>query len=97
MGKRKTAYISITAKLLVIFLSVLIIVNVLLGMVAYRISSDGMSQSITNQMNAISEDIANQIAAINEKHFQTLHVIAELDIIKDENASLAEKQKEIVR
>ena len=96
MGKRKTAYISITAKLLVIFLSVLIVVNVLLGMVAYRISSDGMAQSITNHMNAISEDIANQIAAINEKHFQTLHVIAELDVIKDENASLAEKQKEIV-
>jgi methyl-accepting chemotaxis protein len=96
MSKKRSVYFSITAKLLLIFLSVLIIVNILLGTIAYKISSNGMRDSVINHMNAISTDIANQIAAINEKHFQTLHVIAELDIIKDENATLAQKQQEIV-
>ena len=36
----------------------------------------------------VSNDIVNQISAINEKYFQSLHVLAELTTIKDENISL---------
>jgi len=93
---RKKNYVPITVKMLIMFLSVLIIVTLLLGTIAYRISSKGMTNSVYNHMNAISTDIANQIAAINERHFQTLHMVAQLDVIKDESASLERKQKEIV-
>jgi len=53
-----------------------------------------MSNSFT-QIDAVSTDVKNQIDAINKKHFQMLHSLAELTIIKDETVSLEEKQNQL--
>jgi len=96
MAKIKTVRISLTTKLLIMALSVVIASNVVLGIVGYNRASMGMEASVYEQIQTSSTNIANQLASVNEKHFQTLHVVAQLDTVKDENATLAEKQKEIV-
>ena len=97
MSKEKQLRVLLTVKLLVMFLTVLLITSLTIGIASYKIASKGMTQSVFSHIDAISTDVVNQIADINKKHLQTLHVIAELDTIKDENASLSEKQKEILR
>ena len=54
-----------------------------------------MTENVYNHMDAVSTDVVNQIAGINQRHFQTLHSLAELAIIKDEKISLADKQAEL--
>ena len=41
------------------------------------------------------DNLFTQIDAINKKHFQMLHSLAELTIIKDETVSLEEKQNQL--
>ncbi|MCR4627866.1 MAG: HAMP domain-containing protein [Treponema sp.] len=95
MSKKSLLRVSITVKLLVMFLSVVLTATVVLGIVAFRIASKGMTQSVYNHVNAVTTDVVNQVAAINRKHFQSLHAIAEISALKDESLSLAEKQKAI--
>ena len=95
-NKLKRIRVSLATKLLILFLSVLLVANVTFGEVAYREASSGMTQSVYSQIDAKSSDVVHQITAINERHFQTMPVLADLGLIKDENVSLQEKQKEIV-
>ncbi len=95
MAKKSSLRVSITVKLLIMFLAVIILANILLGTVAFKLSSKGMTQSVYNQLSSVASDLANQIAGINEKQFTALHFLAELDIIKDENATLEEKTKQL--
>ena len=96
MAKIGKIRLTLTVKLLIMFLTVLIATNLLISEISYKEASIGMTNSVYSHIDAVSTDVVNQIVAINEKHFQTLHVVAELDMIKDENVSLREKQKEIV-
>ena len=95
MKSLKSLRITLTFKLLIMSLAVLILANVGLGTVAYRLSSVGMKNSVYNQLTAVSSDIANQIAAINEKQFTALHFLAEQEFMKDENATLEEKNAQL--
>ena len=97
MAKTSKLRISLAVKLLIMFLTVLISANITFGEVAYREAAVGMTRSVYSQIDALSADVVNQISAINEKHFQTLHSMAELAMIKDENISLKDKQTEIVK
>ena len=92
----KKIRITLAVKLLIMFLTVLIIANITFGEVAYKEASAGMTKSVYAQIDSTSTDVVNQIKAINDKHFQTLHSVAELALIKDEKVSLKDKQKEIV-
>ena len=87
--------ISLAVKLLVMFLAVLFVANIIFGEVAYREASVGMTRSVYSQIDSLSWDVVHQIQAINDKHFQTLHSIAELAIMKDETVSLADKQNQL--
>ena len=82
-------------KLLLSFLFVVFLVNFWIGFASYKISSKGMTRSVYAQMDSLSSDIVHQIQAINDKHFQTLHSIAEIDLLKDESVELAAKQKQL--
>lgn len=95
MSRISSLRVSLTIKLLVMSLTVLIVANVILGTVAYKISSVGMKQSVYSQLGATSSDIANQIAAINQKQFNALHFLAEQAFIKDESISLEEKNLQL--
>jgi len=96
MPKKNKVRLTLTVKLLIMFLTVLIVTNLLISEIANKESASGMTQSVYSHIDAVSTDVVNQIVAINEKHFQTLHVVAELDTIKNKNVSLRDKQKEIV-
>ena len=96
MAKNGKLRVTLPVKLLVMFLVVIFIVSAVVGMVSFRVATSGMTKSVYSHIDAVSTDVVNQIDSINKKHFQTLHVLAELATIKDENASLEAKQKEIL-
>ncbi len=96
MAKIKKIRMTLTVKLLVLFLPVLLITCFTIGSVAFQQATAGMTQAVFSQIEAKADDVANQIAAINDRHFQTLHSIAKLDSIRDDNVSMAQKQKEVL-
>ena len=96
MGKKKTKF-SLTLKLLLTFLSVVFVINFWIGAAAYKIASKGMTESVYREIDILSTDVVHQIQTINEKHFQTLHSLAEIDLLKDPSVSLAEKQKQLAK
>ena len=83
--------ISLSVKLLALFLTVILLANITIGIIAYRISSKGMTTTVHSLLTAHSEDLANQIAAINAKQFTALHFLAEQKFLKDETVSLQDK------
>ncbi len=87
---------SITAKLLLLFLSVFFISIVVFGEIAYKEASAGMTESVYKQIEATTSDVVHQIEGINARHFQMLHALAEITDLKDEKISLAEKQRQLV-
>ena len=95
MNENTTFRISLKVKLLIISLIMLIISNIVVGRVSYTLASKGMSQSVNNHLSAVSNDIANQIEAINQKHFTSLHFLAEQAFIKDEKVTLEGKNAEL--
>ena len=96
MAKLGKLRITLTAKLLMLFLTVLIVSIVIFGEIAYKEASAGMKQGVYNQIDAKAADVVNQIQAINDRQFQMLHALAEVSILKDEKVSLADKQKQLV-
>lgn len=92
MAKKQKLRVTLPVKLLVMFLVVIFIVSAEVVMVSFKVATTGMTKSVYSHIDAVSTDVVNQIESINKKHFQSLHAIAELSLIKDDNASLAEKQ-----
>ena len=91
MLKLSKMRISLTAKYLMLFLSVLILSIVVFGEIAYKEASAGMTESVYKQIDTVSSDVVHQIEAINTKHFTSLHFISEVACIRDDNISLEEK------
>jgi methyl-accepting chemotaxis protein len=95
MAKKSKLRVMLTVKLLVMFMIVVIISSLLIGIISYRNASKGLVQGVYTRIDAVSTDVVNKVVEINKRHFQTLHALAELTVIKDENASLAEKQEQL--
>ena len=95
MGYNSSARLSLTVKLLFIFLSVVLITNILIGVLTYRISAKGLTESVTSHLDRVADDIGNQVASVNQRHFQSLRAIAALQFIKDESIPLAEKSRQL--
>ena len=96
MASRNKLRVTLTVKLLVMFMVITIISSLSVGMVSYKNAAKGLTQSVYTRLNAASIDVVNKVLEINRRHFQTLHALAELSIMKDENASLADKQNQLV-
>ena len=94
MGK-KSLRVSLSIKILIMFLAVILTATITIGAAAYSTSSSGMEKSVDNHFTAVATDVANQIAAINEKHFTALHFLAELECMKDDSVPIEEKQRQL--
>ena len=94
MGK-KSLRVSLSLKMLIMFIVVILIASVTIGVVAYKTSSTGMEESVDNHFTAMATDVANQIAAVNDKHFTALHFLAELECMKDDSVPIEEKQRQL--
>ena len=94
MGK-KSLRVSLSVKILIMFLAVILTATITIGAAAYSTSSSGMEESVDNHFTAVATDVANQIAAINEKHFTALHFLAELECMKDDSVPIEEKQRQL--
>ena len=95
MTKNGKLRVTLTIKLLVMFIIVTVISSVSVGIVSYKNAAKELTESVYIRIEDASTDVVDKVVAINEKHFQTLHALAELTVIKDENASLAEKQEQL--
>lgn len=93
--KMKKTRVSFTFKLLFMFLAVLLVANITLGTVAYRIASGGMRQSVYREIDTISDNVVNQIVDINEKQFTVLRFLSNLMFLRDESISLQEKNRQL--
>lgn len=89
--------VRLAAKLLVMYLAVGATVSVSIGTISYRTAEKAMTKNVYDNMDALATDVAHQIDAINKRHFQTLHALAELAIMKDESVPLATKQAQLVK
>ena len=96
MQDKKSLRLSLSIKLWIMFLSVLIIATVTLGIVAYRVASESITENVHNRLNSISEDVADKVTDLNSKHFTALHFLAEQEFIKSEDVPLTEKNRQLV-
>ncbi|MBQ4236390.1 MAG: hypothetical protein II716_06110, partial [Treponema sp.] len=87
----KTFKISIFSKVVLLLLGIIVTATVIIGVVTYNISSKALKNSVSLNLDTISADVANNIVNLNEKHFSLIEGLAKLDVITDENVSLAEK------
>ncbi len=92
MNKSKTIRLSIAGKLMILILSVVIAAILTVGILSYNHSSKALTKSVNEQLTAVVKDISHQINAINQKHLGELRVIADMDVFKNEDLSLKEKQ-----
>ena len=96
MQNKKSLRLSLTIKLWVMFLAILVISTITLGIVAYRIASENITENVDNRLTAVAADIADKVSDLNSKHFTALHFLAEQEFIKSEEVSLAEKNRQLV-
>ena len=92
---KKNFRVTLTFKLLIMFLLVLLAANVALGGIAYKISSKGMKQSVYSHLDAISDDVVNQIKDINDKQFTALRFLSNLRFLREEELTLQEKSYQL--
>ncbi|MBO7421651.1 MAG: HAMP domain-containing protein [Spirochaetaceae bacterium] len=97
MAENKGMRVRLAAKLLIMYLAVGATVSVSIGTISYRTAEKAMTKNVYDNMDALAIDVAHQIDAINKRHFQTLHALAELSIMKDESVPLATKQAQLVK
>lgn len=96
MSKKQSARITLTVKMLAAFLSVVLIANLVISTIIYRISVKGITESVDRHLTSVATSLASQVADLNNKQFTALHFIAEQEFIKDESLSLAEKNHQLV-
>ena len=96
MSKKQSARITLTIKMLMIFLSIVLVANLVIGTITYHIAAQGMTESVNRHLTAVATDLATQVADVNTKQFTALHFLAAQDFIKDENLSLVEKNRQLV-
>ncbi len=95
MGNLSSARITLTAKMLIMVLGVILVSDLMIGFITYRISSQNLTKSVFEQLTAVSTDLSNQVTAQNEKHFTAMHFLAEQEFMKDESISLEEKNRQL--
>ena len=93
MSSKASARVTLTAKMVIMVLGVVVVANLVIGGIAYRISSQNLTKSVFSNLTAVTDDVVNQVTAINEKNLACLRFLAELDTVKDENIPLQEKSR----
>lgn len=83
---------SIKLKLLIMIVVIVGVSAIILTFVNFKWFSVRLTESVNNQLNAISEDVANQIQSINTNELTKLTVLSQVDFLRDPDNSLEEKQ-----
>ena len=89
----KNIKITVYAKLLILLLAIVVTATAIIGTVSYEISAKSLKASVSRHLDALSSDLANTISSLNEKEFAFIEGLAKLDVICDEDVSLAEKSQ----
>ncbi len=95
MSKASSVRLTLTTKLLILFLPIVLIASLTIGFISYRISARSMTQAVFSELEELAEDTVHRIEAVNERNFSVLHSLSELAFVKDENMSLEEKNKQL--
>ncbi len=95
MSKKQSARVNLTIKMLMIFLSVVLVANLVISTITYQISAKGMRESVNKHLTAVADDLANQVAALNSKQFTAMRFLAEQEFMKDESVSIEEKNRQL--
>ena len=91
MKQSKGFRLTLTGKLMILILSVVICAILAIAFMSYRQSSRALTKSVNEQLTAVAQDISHQIDSINKKELSTLRILSEMEIFKDEDLSLREK------
>ena len=92
--KAKSAKIRLAINLKILALIVPVVLGSLffVGFVSYVSFSRTISESVEEYFTSIVHDISHQLEAINEKNFNALHFLSNMDLFRSESVSLEEKQ-----
>ena len=82
MKKSKEFRLTLTGKLMILILSVVICAILAIAFMSYRQSSRALTKSVHEQLTAVAKDISHQIDSINKKELSTLKVLSEMEIFK---------------
>lgn len=91
MGKSKIR-LSLSVKITSMSLAIVIVAMAIVSVFSFKFSSKAIVSSTNEHLAAIVKDIAHQIESINSVHFEQLQLLALMDVFRDENISLSEKQ-----
>jgi len=84
---------TIFAKMLFLVLAIIVTATTIIGIVSYEIAASALKHSVSRHLDSISSELAGTIENMNEKEFTLIESLAKLDVMCDENVSLAEKSK----
>ena len=85
------AHFSLKAKLLILVDALVIIAVLSMGLIARYVAKNTLTDSVHTNLSNLSENVSKQIEDLNDAEFTLLHALAEIPLLKDENASLEEK------
>lgn len=83
---------SIKAKLIIMIVAIVAFSAIVLTLVNFKWFAIRLTESVENQLNAISEDVSNQIEAINKTELTKLTVLSQVDFLRDPDNTLEDKQ-----
>ena len=69
MASKNKLRVTLTVKLLVMFMVVTIISSLSIGMVSYKNAAKGLTQSVYTRLNAASIDVVSKVVEINKRQF----------------------------
>ena len=69
MASKNKLRVTLTVKLLVMFMVVTIISSLSVGLVSYKNAAKGLTQSVYTRLNAASIDVVSKVVEINRRHF----------------------------
>ena len=84
---------SVKAKLLAATLAVVVVSNIIIGLIPFKMSSSEMESSVQTTMETIAKNISIQIEDMNQKEFRMLGTLAQLDYMRDSYVPMKEKIK----
>ena len=88
---------SLQFRLIAIVVFVFILSNAIFGIVSSNLSSTAISDTVEKLLASVVDSVVGKIKGETEKEFRMLEAVAEVDILKDPEAPLIEKCRQLSR
>lgn len=92
MASQNGMRLTLSKKILLMIIIIFLASTLTIGLITNAKSAKTVGENVNRNFASITNDLANQISGINEKQLNTLHLLANMNIFKDENISLERKQ-----